>query len=90
MTGLLKDKITTKVIVAINVDDCDKWPGNCLCLPGICLQAAHHQHWSDVGKSQTKLIDTDRKHLEGDIVRVYKLLVFDWLIYMRYLKNNYA
>ena len=23
----------------------------------------------------TKLIDTDRKHLEGDIVRVYKLLV---------------
>ena len=38
----------------------------------------------------TKLIDTDQKHLEGDIIRVYRLLVFEWLNYMRYLKNNYG
>ena len=38
----------------------------------------------------TKMVDTDRKHLEGDIVRVYSLLVFEWLTYMRYLKNNYG
>ena len=37
-----------------------------------------------------KLFDSDRKHLEGDITRVYKLLVFEWLTYMRYLKNNYG
>jgi hypothetical protein len=38
----------------------------------------------------TELLDTDRKHLEGDIIRVYKLLVSLWLTYMRYLKNNYG
>ena len=38
----------------------------------------------------TELLDTDRQHLEGDIVRIYKLLVFEWLAYMRYLKNNYG
>lgn len=36
-----------------------------------------------------ELPDSDRKHLEGDTVRVYKLLVFEWLRYMHYLKNNY-
>ena len=36
------------------------------------------------------MLDNDRKHLEGDIARVYKLLVFEWLSYMRYLKNNYG
>ncbi len=34
--------------------------------------------------------DPDRKHLEGDIVRIYKLLVLEWLFYMRYLKDNYG
>jgi hypothetical protein len=38
----------------------------------------------------TKLIDSDRKHLEGDIIRVNKLLAFEWLTYVRYLKNNYG
>jgi voltage-gated potassium channel len=36
-----------------------------------------------------ELMDSDRKHLEGDIVRVYTLLIFEWLRYVRYLKNNY-
>ena len=35
------------------------------------------------------IIQSDRKHLEGDIARVYNLLVIEWLHYVRYLKNNY-
>jgi hypothetical protein len=31
----------------------------------------------------------DRKHLAGDVNRVYGLLVAQWLDYMQYLKNNY-
>ena len=37
-----------------------------------------------------ELPDADRKHLEGDIVRVYNLLIFEWLRYIRYLKNSYG
>ncbi len=33
--------------------------------------------------------DSDRKHLEGDVARVYNLLVYEWLHYVRYLKDNY-
>jgi len=33
--------------------------------------------------------DTDIKHLEGDINRVYSLLVIEWLSYLRHLKVNY-
>ncbi|MDD4127576.1 MAG: hypothetical protein PHV39_07815 [Methanomicrobium sp.] len=35
------------------------------------------------------LPDTDYAHLSGDINRVYKTLVLEWLDYMNYLKNNY-
>jgi voltage-gated potassium channel len=38
----------------------------------------------------SELVDSDRKHLEGDIMRVYKLLIFEWLRYIRYLKKNYG
>ena len=41
-------------------------------------------------KDVSDLLDTDRKHIEGDISRVYKLLIFEWLRYMRYLKKNYG
>ncbi len=37
----------------------------------------------------SEMPDTDRQHLEGDIVRIYKLLVSEWLSHMRYLKDNY-
>jgi hypothetical protein len=37
-----------------------------------------------------ELLDTDRKHLEIDISRVYRLLVFEWLRYIQYIKNNYS
>lgn len=36
------------------------------------------------------LPDSDIKHLEGDIVRIYKLLVSEWVRYMSYLKSNYG
>ena len=36
------------------------------------------------------LPETDLKHLEGDIVRIYRLLAIEWVRYMNYLKNNYT
>jgi hypothetical protein len=36
------------------------------------------------------LPDSDLKHLEGDIVRIYSLLVLEWVRYMLYLKSNYG
>ncbi|MBN1382036.1 MAG: two pore domain potassium channel family protein [Deltaproteobacteria bacterium] len=36
------------------------------------------------------LLDSDRRHLENDIARVYRLLIFEWLRYMRYLKKRYG
>jgi len=38
----------------------------------------------------SELPDADRQHLEMDIARAFKLLVFEWLSYMRYLKDNYG
>ncbi|HMA05015.1 MAG TPA: hypothetical protein VKO45_03725 [Methanomicrobiales archaeon] len=32
---------------------------------------------------------TDRQHLSGDILRVYSLLIPEWLSYMEYLKDRY-
>jgi hypothetical protein len=37
----------------------------------------------------TRLPDSDRQHIAGDIKRAYGQLVFQWLDYMRYLKDNY-
>lgn len=39
----------------------------------------------DVGE----LPDTDRAHLRGDIERAYRLLIDQWIEYMRYLKDKY-
>lgn len=38
----------------------------------------------------SELPSSDRQHLEGDIVRTYKLLIFEWLRYMRYLQKDYG
>ncbi len=32
---------------------------------------------------------TDINHLSGDIVRAYTLLIYEWIIYMKHLKNRY-
>jgi len=36
-----------------------------------------------------ELPPSDLEHLEGDIKRAYSLLVYEWVAYMEYLKNNY-
>jgi len=36
------------------------------------------------------LPNTDIEHLEGDIVRIYRLLALEWVRYMKYLKSNYG
>ncbi|MDF1551433.1 MAG: potassium channel family protein [Deferrisomatales bacterium] len=41
-------------------------------------------------KGLPALADADRKHLEGDVARIYKLLIFEWLRYMQYLKGSYG
>jgi hypothetical protein len=35
------------------------------------------------------LPDSDYRHLAGDVERVYRLIVIEWLSYMRYLKESY-
>ncbi len=37
----------------------------------------------------SRLPATDHNHLAGDISRAYSLLVWEWLDYMKYLKDNY-
>ena len=36
-----------------------------------------------------QLPDTDYEHLAGDMKRAYTLLVYEWLAYMRHLKDDY-
>lgn len=38
----------------------------------------------------SEMPDADRQHLEGDIVRIYNLLIIEWLSHMHYLKDNYG
>ena len=40
-------------------------------------------------KNIKKLLKNDRNHIAGDIRRAYNLLVFEWLSYMKYLKDSY-
>jgi hypothetical protein len=40
-------------------------------------------------KKIDELSENDRVHIAGDIKRSYTLLVFEWLSYMKYLKDNY-
>lgn len=50
-------------------------------------------HFRDELLNRSELNDLpvpDRRHLEGDMVRVYKLLVSEWLRYMQHLKKSYG
>lgn len=40
-------------------------------------------------KDLTKLPPTDYMHLNGDVERVYGLLISEWIMYMEHLMNNY-
>ncbi len=54
------------------------------------LQAIFHLAQELTFRDDVKeLPDTDCQHLAGDINRVYGLLVYQWLDYMKYLKDNY-
>jgi hypothetical protein len=43
----------------------------------------------DKRKNIKKLSRADYLHLKGDVERVYELLIFEWLLYMEHLMNNY-
>ena len=54
------------------------------------LQALFHLTEELMAREKlTNLPRTDYAHLSGDITRVYRLLVLEWLTYMQYLKQNY-
>ncbi|NWG02570.1 MAG: two pore domain potassium channel family protein [Syntrophaceae bacterium] len=40
-------------------------------------------------KDPSHLPESDQRHIAGDMVRVYNLIVKEWLNYMEYLKANY-
>jgi hypothetical protein len=43
----------------------------------------------DYRRDTSRLIETDKAHLVGDARRVYRLLVDQWLDYMKHLKHHY-
>ncbi|HSQ93082.1 MAG TPA: potassium channel family protein [Methanoregula sp.] len=54
------------------------------------LQALFHLTEELMAREKlTGLPKTDYAHLSGDINRVYRLLLMEWLTYMQYLKQNY-
>ncbi len=54
------------------------------------LRAVFHLTEELVGRDDLGgLPDSDYRHLAGDIERVYRLIVVEWLSYMRYLKESY-
>jgi voltage-gated potassium channel len=54
------------------------------------LQALFHLTEELMAREKlTGLPETDYAHLSGDINRIYRLLMLEWLAYMHYLKQNY-
>lgn len=54
------------------------------------LQALYHLAEELMAREDlTCLPRSDCTHLSGDINRVYRLLIMEWLTYMQYLKHNY-
>jgi len=54
------------------------------------LQALFHLTEELMAREKlTDLPPADYAHLSGDINRVYRLLMIEWLTYMKYLKQNY-
>jgi len=56
---------------------------------GLLLAVFHMMEELSYRQDLEQLPATDRKHLAGDIKRVYGLLVHQWFDYMRHLKDNY-
>jgi hypothetical protein len=54
------------------------------------LRAVFHLMEELVNREDIRqLPDSDYRHLAGDIKRAYSLLVYQWLDYMKHLKDNY-
>jgi voltage-gated potassium channel len=55
------------------------------------LRATFHLRDELLNRTDLSILpDMDRQHLEGDIARIYKLLVPEWLAHMNYLKDHYG
>lgn len=55
------------------------------------LRAVFHLRDELLNRNElSELLDSDRKHLEGDIMRAYNLLILEWLRYIGYLKKSYG
>lgn len=55
----------------------------------LLLAVSHLTEELEYRKDLAVLLKSDIEHLEGDIKRAYKLLAFEWLVYLRYLKTDY-
>lgn len=54
------------------------------------LQAFFHLYGEVITRRRIPyLIDQDIGHITGDIERAYALLAYEWVIYMKYLQNEY-
>jgi len=54
------------------------------------LRAVFHLDEELRSRKNVKILTPkDSEHIAGDIKRAYNLLVYEWLDYMNYLKNNY-
>lgn len=53
------------------------------------LMAVFHLEEELQSRDLSKLSEEDKKHLESDIVRIYKLIILEWVQYLRHLKEVY-
>jgi hypothetical protein len=54
------------------------------------IQALYHLTDEMMARERlTDLPPADCAHLSGDLNRVYRLLVIEWLVYMQYLRHDY-
>jgi hypothetical protein len=55
-----------------------------------CLRAVFHLEDELVNRKDLSILPVaDKKHIQLDIQRAYRLLADNWLVYMNYLKNNH-
>ncbi|MCT4593386.1 MAG: hypothetical protein N4A57_03815 [Anaeromicrobium sp.] len=54
------------------------------------LKAVFHlQEELNFRSSMDEIKERDKEHLKGDIIRIYKLITYEWVVYMEYLKVEY-
>ncbi|PAB58996.1 hypothetical protein [Anaeromicrobium sediminis] len=54
------------------------------------LKAVFHlQEELNFRSSMNEIKEKDKEHLKGDVIRIYKLITYEWVVYMEYLKTEY-